>query len=216
MTPALRFAQNIVTSSTTPFSRLQIKLAFLLSMAAFLRPSDLARIPFNPCRVDTSTGFLHFHVVVPKEKRKGRNIIKPFTVHPNSDNGELCPVRCFAAIRDHPTSRQRLPNSQLFISSKTLTDPIASSTLSTWLYRYFIKLVTSEKGVSIRSIASSRALDLGDSLDDIVTLGNWSSSGTFQYHYQRNNMARVNFTSVVLQEQDEFYDANDDFISGSA
>ncbi|CEP15474.1 hypothetical protein, partial, partial [Parasitella parasitica] len=66
-------------------------------------------------------------------------------------------------------------------------------------------------------LASSRALDLGVPKDHIVTLGNWAYSSTFENHYQRNQMAQVDFTSTVLSEPpDQFYDASDDLDSGSA
>ncbi|KAI8050092.1 hypothetical protein BDF21DRAFT_392519, partial [Thamnidium elegans] len=63
----------------------------------------------------------------------------------------------------------------------------------------------------MRSLASSRALDKGVSIDNIVSLGNWASSSTFQDHYRRNQMATVDFTSTALSGsfEDEFFDASD-------
>ena len=221
LSPALAFAQEIASRGSTTVYRLQIKLAFLLSMAAFLRPSDLERIPFGSCSVDRSTGALTFSVVAPKEKRKGRRIIKPYTIHPHRDNPELCPVQCFLAIRDHPHLTGRSRDTALFINSKNFKTPICASTLSSWLHHHFISLVTSEKGVSIRSLASSRALDQGVAMQDILSLGNWASSDTFQNHYQRNQMARIDFTTTVLSSgtsldttsptDDEYFDAENSF-----
>ncbi|KAG1390939.1 hypothetical protein G6F57_014565 [Rhizopus arrhizus] len=183
-----------------------------------LRPSDLARIPFASCGISTS-GCLLFQVVAPKETRKKRRIIKPFTVHPHASDNELCPVQCFKALRDHPAMRSRREDSPLFVKSNNIHQPLSPSTISSWLHRGFISLCTNESGVSLRSLASSRALDLGVSRDDIVALGNWASSDTFTQHYQRNHMANVDvdFTSVVLSgvEDDDFFDAQDSF-SGSA
>jgi hypothetical protein len=66
--------------------------------------------------------------------------------------------------------------------------------------------------VSIRSLASSQALDQGVSIDNIVALGNWASSSTFQNYYQRHQMAIIDFTSKVLSgDAEEFYDAFDSF-----
>ncbi|KAG1534397.1 hypothetical protein G6F51_012118 [Rhizopus arrhizus] len=218
MFPALVYARTIPSRSTTPLQVLQQKLTFLLAMSAFLRPSDLARIPFASCGISTS-GCLLFQVVAPKETRKKRRIIKPFTVHPHASDNELCPVQCFKALRDHPAMRSRREDFLLFVKSNNIHPPLSSSTISSWLHRGFISLCTSESGVSLRSLASSRALDLGVSRDDIVTLGNWASSDTFTQHYQRNHMANVDvdFTSVVLSgvEDDDFFDAQDSF-SGSA
>ncbi|CEP12131.1 hypothetical protein [Parasitella parasitica] len=56
--------------------------------------------------------------------------------------------------------------------------------------------------------------DLGVSMDKIVALVNLAPSDTFVNHYQRNQMAQIDFTSVVLSapSSDEmFFDANDEF-----
>ncbi|EIE80629.1 hypothetical protein G6F46_012721 [Rhizopus delemar] len=189
MTPSLDYARSIPSQSGTSVKLWQQKLAFLLAMAAFLRPSDLARIPFSSCEVRESDGCLKFQVVSPKETRKKR------------------------PLRDHPDLQARPENSTLFIKSNNIQQPLSASTVSSWLHREYISLSTSESRVSIRSLASSRALDQGVSMDYIVTLGNWVSSGTFQDHYQRNQMAMVDFTSTVLSSSndDEFFDASDNF-----
>ncbi|KAG2228482.1 hypothetical protein INT48_008098, partial [Thamnidium elegans] len=209
MTPSLAYARTILSCSTTSLKPLQQKLAFLLSMAAFLRPSDLARIPFSSCNIRPE-GSLTFQVVAPKETRKKRRIIKSFTVHPHNTDIELCPVRCFKALRDHSSLASRSDDSHLFVKSHIPSQPL-SSTLSTWLHREFISLSTSESRVTMRSLASSRALDKGVSIDNIVSLGNWASSSTFQDHYRRNQMATVDFTSTVLSGsfEDKFFDASD-------
>ncbi|CEP07625.1 hypothetical protein [Parasitella parasitica] len=182
-------------------------------MAAFLRSSDLTRIPFDSCTISDS-GCLTFQVVAPKETSGKRRIIKPFMIRPHAIDPELCPVQCFKAIRDHPGLAMRPSNSQLFVHSNNIFQPLSSSTMSTWLRRDFIALCTKESGITIRSLASSRALDLGVSMDNIVALGNWVSSDTFVNHYQRNQMAQIDFTSVVLSapSSDEmFFDADDEF-----
>jgi hypothetical protein len=210
MTPAINFAQSIPSSVSTSPQQLQQKLAFLLAMAAFMRPSDLARIPFASCRISDS-GNLLLQVVAPKETRKKRRIIKPYTIHPHRSEQSLCPVECFRVLSLHPAFSTRPANSNLFVRSNNVNKPLTSSTLSSWLHREFIALCTQEPGVSIRSLASSRALALGISQADIVTLGNWTSSATFQNHYLRDHMATIDFTSAVLSgdPEDVFVDASD-------
>ncbi|KAI8640251.1 hypothetical protein BD408DRAFT_321070, partial [Parasitella parasitica] len=77
----------------------------------------------------------------------------------------------------------------LFVKPHLIQQPLSSSTMSTWPHCDFIALCTREPNVFIRSLASSRALDLGVSRDTIVTLGNRASSSTVENHYQRNRMA---------------------------
>ncbi|KAG1488945.1 hypothetical protein G6F54_011794 [Rhizopus delemar] len=51
VSPALSYARTIASRTSTTVKLLQQKLVFLLAMAAFLRPSDLARIPFASCSI---------------------------------------------------------------------------------------------------------------------------------------------------------------------
>ncbi|KAG1084123.1 hypothetical protein G6F42_021926 [Rhizopus arrhizus] len=82
-----------------------------------------------------------------------------------------------------PAFVSRFHGSYLFVKSNNIHQLLCSSTLPSWLHRQFIVLCTTESGVSIRSLASSRALDLrGVSRDDIMTLGNWAISRTFVNH----------------------------------
>ncbi|KAG2215915.1 hypothetical protein INT46_004171 [Mucor plumbeus] len=167
-------------------------------MAAFLRPSDLARIPFESCKFREFDGCFAFVVNAPKEKQKKRRIIKPFRIHPHNSDVEICLVQCFKALKDHPVLSTRPTGSNLFVNSNLIQQPLPASTLLTWLHHDFISLSTTESRITIRSLASSRALAQGVSLDGILSLGNWASSSTFQDHYQRNQMANVNFTSTIL------------------
>ncbi|KAI8638297.1 hypothetical protein BD408DRAFT_320981, partial [Parasitella parasitica] len=191
LAPSLAYARSIPSNTRTSLKHLQQKLAFLLAMAAFLRPSDFARIPFASCMVDGNSGCLKFHVVAPKETRSKR------------------------PLRDHPALQARRRDSHLFVKSNNIHQPLSASALLSWPHREFISLATSESRVSIRSLASSRALEQqGVPVQDIVTLGNWtSSSDTFRNHYQQNHMAQVDFTSTVLSGtgHDEFFDPQDNF-----
>ena len=76
--------------------------------------------------------------------------------------------------------------------------------------------------MSIGSLASSRALDQGVAMQDILSLGDRASSDTFQNHYQQNQMARIDFTTTVLSSgtglddttsptDDEYFDAENSF-----
>ncbi|CAO3685656.1 hypothetical protein G6F70_008584 [Rhizopus microsporus] len=89
-----------------------------------------------------------------------------------------------------------------------------------------IRISTEEQNVSTRSTASSLALRHDFPKEDIVTLGNWTNSSTFENHYRREHMSCFNFTQILLstssltstqdeqidvdmddQEEDIFFDA---------
>lgn len=97
--PAIYYAKSIPSSTNTPWSMLQSKLAFLLGVTTFMRPSDLARISLDSCKISGS--HLFFQVVAPKETRQRRRIIKDYTVRSHTDP-DLCPVRLFQILQTHP------------------------------------------------------------------------------------------------------------------
>ncbi|KAL0075896.1 hypothetical protein J3Q64DRAFT_1619033, partial [Phycomyces blakesleeanus] len=51
---------------------------------------------------------------------------------------------------------------------------------------------------SLHSIASDLAIQSGAPLDDVVAMGNWSSSSVFDTHYRRSRAIRTNITESVL------------------
>lgn len=74
---------------------------------------------------------------------------------------------------------------------------------------------TNKLRVNLRSLASSLALRSGIFVEDIVTLGNWSSSDVFHNHYRREHLSFIDFTNTALQDpvedQDTFYNAESNF-----
>lgn len=199
LTPTLQFVASIPSVVSTNLAPLQSKLALLLGLSAFLRPSDLHRIDLNSAVVSADNTSLYFEVFAPKERRQGVRIIKPFSIRSHQDP-RLCPVLCFIAVRDHPRAISSRPQGVLFVNSNQPSKSVKITTISSWLRR-LLHRSTKEQRVSVRSIGSSIALRAGINVDDIVTLGNWRTSETFHQHYRREHMSTVDFTNSVLAFQ---------------
>ncbi|KAG1627672.1 hypothetical protein G6F44_012128 [Rhizopus delemar] len=122
-----------------------------------------------PSSRSTPLNTLQKKVALLLEKRKKQRIIKTLTVHPHAHNSSLCPVAAFIALHDHTIASSVRPPSSLFVKSTNPNRPVQSTTISTWI-RNLVKLSTSEKKVSLRSVAASLALDNGMPLQDIITL----------------------------------------------
>ncbi|KAG0732125.1 hypothetical protein G6F57_015500 [Rhizopus arrhizus] len=93
------------------------------------------------------------------------------------------------------------------------TQIVKVTTISSWIRR-LIQLSTNEPRANLRSLASSAALRAGIDLDDIITLGDWSSSTVFEQHYRREHLTNVDFTSTVLpvpEDEETFHDASSNF-----
>ncbi|KAG2206082.1 hypothetical protein INT47_003731 [Mucor saturninus] len=202
LTPTFMYLLEIPSSSTAPLASLQPKLAFLLGLSGFMRPSDLARISLLSASVDLNSHCLTFNVIAPKERRGGVRIIKPFLFHPHQDS-RLCPVKCFQAVQQHPRAQNR-PADTLFVQSTQPSKAVVTSTISSWLRR-LISVVFEQYihhiNADHHTLGSSMALREGISLDDIVTLGNWKSADTFQTYYRREHLAEVDFTNQIINLQ---------------
>ncbi|KAI9312529.1 hypothetical protein BX666DRAFT_1833575, partial [Dichotomocladium elegans] len=200
VTPTLRFLASIASLPTTTISLLNQKTAFLLAMAAFLWPSDLHCIQLQHCSVSTDN-LLTLSILAPKETCCGQRIIKTLVVHPLAADSALCPVQAFVALRDHLDAANRLPD-VLFVNSHSRSSPLSATTIAAWLKRLLACSLTSADSrptLSVRSIASDLTLQRGVSLDDVVTMGNWSSTTVFDQHYRRSRMVRSNMSRHVLE-----------------
>jgi hypothetical protein len=131
ITPTLRFLAQMPSDNSAPLADLNKKTAFLLAMAAFLRPSDLERISLQHCSV-TSHGDLLIKVVAPKELRAGRRIVKSLSIRKNDNFKELCPVCTFISLKSHPAAVKR-PCNKLLVNSKNPAKLLRTTTISTWL-----------------------------------------------------------------------------------
>ena len=124
--PTIDFLMPLHNTDLT-IANLQSKLAFLLGITCFLRPSDLQRIPLSSVRVTDS--ILSFEVHCPKEKRKRRRIIKSFQVKahllPN-----LCPVHTFRLFQ---ARRPSCTATALLINSLQPDKPLSSRTIQSWI-----------------------------------------------------------------------------------
>ncbi|CEG67567.1 hypothetical protein RMATCC62417_03977 [Rhizopus microsporus] len=103
----------------------------------------------------------------------------------------------------------------LFLHSYAPLKPLSVRIIQRWIGKLVI-ISTTEPRVSLRSIASSLALKAGISKDDIVTMGNWSSSAVFENHYRREHLSQFDFSNTLIdiddaadEDDDQFFDAED-------
>ncbi|KAI9004816.1 hypothetical protein CLU79DRAFT_841263 [Phycomyces nitens] len=181
LSPTFVFLAAIPSDPLMALFPLSRKTAFLLAMAAFLRPSDLHRVILSKCCIDGQRR-LHLVIKAPKETREGRRIIKLPIIHPHGANLALCPVLAFSVLRDHPAALSH-PVDTLFVCSKRPSLPVLVTTILSWL-SMLTQMSTSVKPCpSVHSIASDLAIQSGAPLDDVVAMGNWSSPSVFDTHY---------------------------------
>ncbi|KAI9017919.1 hypothetical protein CLU79DRAFT_706340, partial [Phycomyces nitens] len=130
----------------------------------------------------------------PKEKRRGRQIIKSFQVRAHTKSNDLCPVQTLLAYR---SCCPHCSSTCLFVNFISLENTLQAATIQGWISRLLQKSTT-ESRVSIRSIASSLALSSSIPKEDVVTMGNWSTSSTFENNYRQEHLSLFDFTSTLI------------------
>jgi hypothetical protein len=172
-----------LNNNTITFATLQSKLSFLLGIVCFLRPSDLHRIPLSSVSVSAGSTLL-FEVHCPKEKeRQRRHIIKSFQINARIDP-RLCPIHTFQLFYHF---RPTCQTTSLFINSLQPNKLVSTRIIQSWISK-LTQWSTDEKRVSLRSTASTLALQSDIPEEDVVTMTNWASSTTFENHFTAENI----------------------------
>ncbi|OAD68480.1 hypothetical protein PHYBLDRAFT_150653 [Phycomyces blakesleeanus NRRL 1555(-)] len=98
---------------------------------------------------------------------------------------------------DYSRASTARPPQHLFVNAHQPMIPVQISTISSWL-RSLLQLSMHES-VLVQSIAFTLVLEHDMSLNNIVTLGNWSSCEVFQQYYSCNHTSSADFTNIVLR-----------------
>jgi hypothetical protein len=207
--PALQHLISMGTNSTLSPTDLTAKLAWLLSMAGFFRPSDLARVDIDKSTFTTGN-ILHLVVICPKERRRGQPIWRSVAIHPH-DNPLLCPVQLYKdycsrvantpCIVSHPT----MPNTTLNALVRSVKQPSKALTperISKYVKQIMTQVERSDPTAPIpkaRALGATLAALNGISVDQILAHGNWSSRAIFEDFYRISVSNNTNFTNSTLE-----------------
>ncbi|KAG0980756.1 hypothetical protein G6F29_007590 [Rhizopus arrhizus] len=178
---------------------LQYKTVLLLSIFTMWRPkSDISRLQHRDVLFQTENGRIQGVTLIcrlPKEAQQ--KTISLGTI----DTSDLCPVTTlYLFIQKTEGYRGKLPENQTlflaYINEQKPTSCVSPNTVTGW-----IKNNMSQAGIdttkyqphSIRSAASTKAVQLGFKIDDVKKHANWSlNSNTFEkYYYKPNHTDRI-------------------------
>ncbi|KAI7846734.1 hypothetical protein BDC45DRAFT_453027 [Circinella umbellata] len=171
-----------------PQAKVQLKFAnhhavFLLGIIGLLRPSDLHRIKLQQCFINSSR-CLTLVIFHPKERCGGRPIIKRINIHPYQTQQSFCPVYAFKILRDHSQAKHHRPPDILFVDCNKPQISVQLQTIFKWLINLVRHSTDIRPMPSVRSLGIDLAIKNGIPLDDVVTLGNWSSAALVENHYR--------------------------------
>ncbi|KAG2212975.1 hypothetical protein INT45_013284 [Circinella minor] len=197
LSPTFKYIIDIYSQAALQLKLANHRAAFLLGITGLLRPSDLHRIKLQQCSISQS-GCLTLVISHPKERRGGRPIIKHITIHPHCTQQLFCPVHAFKILCDHPQACNHRPPDILFVDCNKPQIPVQLQTISKWLINLVRRSTDIRPTPSVRSLGTDLAIKNGIPLDDVVTLGNWSSAALVENHYCRERLTQTNATHFIL------------------
>ncbi|CAN7998172.1 unnamed protein product [Ixodes hexagonus] len=113
---------------------------------------------------------------------------------------DLCPVECLEVYLEK-SAEHRGAHTQLLLTTQKPFRPAARDTVGNW-----IKQTLAQAGIdtsvfkahSTRGAATSKALEAGVPLTNILATADWSSDSSFNRFYRRHTDARAHFGAQVL------------------
>ncbi|XP_056378979.1 integrase/recombinase xerD homolog [Hyla sarda] len=160
---------------------LSFKLTTLLCLISIKRISDVKALDISHRQFSPQGVFFSVH------RRTKTNIHQVFyPAFPLND--KLCVVRCLLTYEDKTKSIRHPSHSQLLISYCKPHLPVSSTTLARWIRTVMTmaNIDVSKFGAhSTRSAVSTKLIQSGGSLSDLLKAANWSSESTFKSFYFR-------------------------------
>jgi hypothetical protein len=195
-------AQLTPTKKLT-LEQLQLKTILLVSIATMWRPrSDIGRLLFRDVILRKNDQVLSvlIHARAPKEGQ-----VKSITLG-QYEEPELCPVTTiFEFVTQTLSIRETLPeNHTLFLayieSDKKPVTSIRPATVANWITSAMGKAgidTTKFQAHSLRAASSTKAVELGHSIQDVKKHANWSlNSNTFEKYYYKPSSQLSSSTSI--------------------
>ena len=180
--------------------QLTLKTVALAALVSAQRSQSLAALSLHSM-VRTAEEYRFTITDILKTSRPGKF---PLTVSLPMfrDNEKLCVYRCVTRyIQITNSFRDLIPTRNLFLSFGKPHKAVCASTISRWL-----KLALEEAGIDVttftghsyRSASTSKAFNLGVSLDIILRTADWSNAGTFCKFYKKDIYQKDIYAETIL------------------
>lgn len=135
-----------------------------------------------------------------KQTKPGRSA-ENLTINKFEENTKLCPVLTLSRYIEM-TKSHRKRNAKLFICYKKPYGIASKDTLSRWMKTVLRLSGINEFGAhSFRGASSSKLANQGMAIHDILKLGGWSNTGTFQKYYNRSNTSEKQQVKMIQKKQ---------------
>jgi hypothetical protein len=165
-----------------PLSHLMRKGAFLLAIVSAKRAHELVSLCSDANHLQFQGDALRFVPSCLSKTDRAGHLCSPFSIKPWKEDLSVCPVETISQILKEKSSLD-IRHNFIFFNWSPPYDP-----LDTAAFLRCIKFCLVKGGIdavpgSTRSVAASTALARGESIGDVLHLGDWSRSSTFFRYY---------------------------------
>ena len=179
------------------------KLAFLLLLLGGQRVNTIFN--FHTDRMIFSTTSVTFApATVLKHSRKGSKL-NSFTYRAYPQDNNLCVVECLKEYLSRRESKIAGSVTNLFVTYGKPYKAASIDTVRRWVKDLFNECNINFSPHSCRSASTSKALDCGVNLSDILTKGCWKNCKTFMNFYKKDIVqeSEVDFNVIVCDENNK-------------
>jgi integrase len=182
-------------------TQLTHKLAMLLALTSAGRASDIQAMELE--YMADRTDRIDFTLVAPTKTSKPWKPRPVITIREFNARPRLDPVACLRSyiLRTRPWRKTKYQH-KLLLGIAAPHNPVVPSTISRWLKKVMEAAgidVSIYQAHSTRAAATSKAKAAGLSVAEIMERANWTSAGTFQTFYNREDSIDASqFASTVL------------------
>ncbi|CAG2233597.1 unnamed protein product [Mytilus edulis] len=196
----LKYLSALPINKKLDFSVLGKKLSILLALAAPKRISEIARLDRRFMSRNKSSIIFHLPGLSKTQKDCNNRSVK----YCKFSKKKLCVISCiheYELRTEHLRPVSKHEPDPLLRSTKKPFKGLSSQTVGNW-----IKWVMKEAGIDIslfqahscRMVSTSKAAMSGISMDDIMSMADWSNTRTFNKFYFRTN-EKAGFADKVLE-----------------
>ncbi|XP_071137063.1 uncharacterized protein [Mytilus edulis] len=196
----LKYLSALLINKKLDFSVLGKKLSILLALAAPKRISEIARLDRRFMSRNKSSIIFHLPGLSKTQKDCNNRSVK----YCKFSKKKLCVISCiheYELRTEHLRPVSKHEPDPLLRSTKKPFKGLSSQTVGNW-----IKWVMKEAGIDIslfqahscRMVSTSKAAMSGISMDDIMSMADWSNTRTFNKFYFRTN-EKAGFADKVLE-----------------
>ena len=192
----LRHFVSLPENKELSFTIISQKLVTLIALSCLLRMSEISAISVSS--IHCSDGVATFSISRPR-KTQHVGPLRSFSLPRLS--GPTCPVDCLINYLERSSTLRQNGSDNLFISLRRPYKTVGASTIGRWIKQYLHRAGINQSfgAHSTRGSASSKAVNAGVPVDQILKAASWKSESVFNRFYRRSPSPNVVAQAVLTQ-----------------